>query len=144
MIEKFSSIWNLNLLVIDNHPITVGKLLIALGVAIVGIIIVSIFNRILGNRLLTRTRFKKTTASVIQKMLTYFAYVLVLLFALRLLNVPLTAFAFLGGAIAIGVGFGAQNLINNFISGFIIMAERPISIGSLIELDGVLGMAFSR
>ena len=140
MIEEFSSVWNFRLLVIDSHPITVGKLLIALGVAIVGIIIVGILNRVLGNRLLTRTRFKETTASIIRKMLSYFAYVLVLLFALRLLNVPLTAFAFLGGAIAIGVGFGAQNLINNFISGFIIMAERPISIGSLIELDGVLGM----
>jgi small-conductance mechanosensitive channel len=73
-------------------------------------------------------------------MFTYFAYILILLFALRLLNIPLTAFAFLGGAIAIGVGFGAQNLINNFISGFIIMAERPISIGNLIEVDGVLGL----
>lgn len=140
MIKDFSSLWNLRLLVIDGHPITVGKLLIALGVALVGIITVSILNRTLGNRLRSRARFKETTASAIQKMLTYFAYVLVLLFALRLLNIPLTAFAFLGGAIAIGVGFGAQNLINNFISGFIIMAERPIRIGSLIELDGVLGM----
>ena len=65
---------------------------------------------------------------------------MIFLFALRLINVPLTAFAFLGGAIAIGVGFGAQNLINNFISGFIIMAEQPIGIGNLIELDGVIGM----
>jgi potassium efflux system protein len=72
-------------------------------------------------------------------MFTYFAYLLILIYALRMLNIPLAAFAFFGGAIAIGVGFGAQNLINNFISGFIIMAERPISIGNLIEVDGVLG-----
>jgi potassium efflux system protein len=85
------------------------------------------------------TPLRETTASAIQKVFTYFAYLLVLLFALRMLNIPLAAFAFLGGAIAIGVGFGAQNIINNFISGFIIMAERPISIGNLIELDGVLG-----
>lgn len=44
--------------------------------------------------------------------------------ALRMVNIPLTAFAFLGGAIAIGMGFGAQNLINNFISGFMIIGER--------------------
>jgi small-conductance mechanosensitive channel len=57
-----------------------------------------------------------------------------------MVNIPLTAFAFLGGAVAIGIGFGAQNLINNFISGFMILGERPINIGDLIEVDGVLGM----
>jgi small-conductance mechanosensitive channel len=63
----------------------------------------------------------------------------VALFALRIVNIPLGAFAFLGGALAIGVGFGAQNIINNFISGFILMTERPIGIGDLVEVDGVLG-----
>ena len=114
MIEEFTSVWNFRLLVIDTHPITVGKLLIALGVAIVGIIIVGILNRVLGNRLLTRTRFKETTASTIRKMLPYFAYVLVLLFALRLLNVPLTAFAFLGGAIAIGEATEAYSWFSGY------------------------------
>ncbi|MFC1885403.1 mechanosensitive ion channel family protein, partial [Thermodesulfobacteriota bacterium] len=95
--------------------------------------------RIIGNRLLTRTPLKRNSALAIQKMFAYSAYVLVLLFALRMVNIPLAAFAFLGGAIAIGVGFGAQNIINNFISGFIIMTERPISVGALIEVDGVLG-----
>jgi len=139
MLENFSSVWNFEVFVIDGHPITVGKLVVALGIFIVGIIAVRILNRTLGNRFLIKTRFKETTASVIQKTFTYFAYLLILLFALRMLNIPLAAFAFLGGAIAIGVGFGAQNLINNFISGFIIMAERPIGIGNLIEVDGVLG-----
>ncbi|MFC1822646.1 mechanosensitive ion channel family protein [Thermodesulfobacteriota bacterium] len=97
------------------------------------------FLKIIGRYLLSFTHLKETTASAVQKVLTYFAYLLVLLFALRMVNIPLTAFAFLGGAIAIGVGFGAQNLINNFISGFIMMAERPISIGDLIEIEGVLG-----
>lgn len=139
MLENFSSVWNFKVLVMDGHPITVGKLVIALGIFIVGIIAVRILNRTIGNRLLARTRFKETTASAIQKMFTYFAYLLILLFALRMLNIPLAAFAFFGGAIAIGVGFGAQNLINNFISGFIIMAEQPIGIGNIIEIDGVLG-----
>jgi small-conductance mechanosensitive channel len=56
-----------------------------------------------------------------------------------MVNIPLAVFAFLGGAVAIGVGFGAQNIINNFISGFILVTERPISIGDLIEVDGTLG-----
>ena len=59
--------------------------------------------------------------------------------ALGLLGVPLGAFAFISGAVALGVGFGAQNIINNFISGWILMGERPIRIGDLLEIQGTLG-----
>ncbi len=59
--------------------------------------------------------------------------------ALDLVNVPLTAFAFVSGAIAIGVGFGAQNIINNFISGWILMWERPIRIGDFLEIGDTRG-----
>ncbi len=58
---------------------------------------------------------------------------------LALLNVPLGAFAFVSGAVAIGVGFGAQNIINNFISGWILMWEKPIRIGDFLELGDVTG-----
>lgn len=132
-------IWNFQLVVIDGNRVTVGKFVIALIILLLGIIVVKYGMRAILKRLILRTHFRETTASTIQKMFTYFAYLLVALFALRIVNVPIAAFAFLGGAIAIGVGFGAQNLINNFISGFILMAERPISIGNLIEVDGVLG-----
>lgn len=139
MLEDFSQLWQFKIIAIDNHPVTVGKLIIALLVLVIGFVVVRISFRLLGSRLLSKTPLKKSTASAIQKMFTYFAYLLVLLFALRMVNIPLAAFAFLGGAIALGVGFGAQNIINNFISGFIIMTERPITIGNLVEIDGVLG-----
>jgi len=58
---------------------------------------------------------------------------------LDFLNVPITAFAFLSGAVAIGFGFGAQNIINNFISGWILMWERPIKIGDFLEVENAKG-----
>ena len=61
------------------------------------------------------------------------------LVTLDLLRIPLTAFAFISGAIAIGVGFGAQNIINNFISGWILMWERPIKIGDFLEMGELRG-----
>jgi potassium efflux system protein len=137
--RQLAEIWNFNLLVIDNNPVTVGKVTIALLILVLGIMVVKYLLHAILARLIRRTHFKQTTASAIQKVIVYFAYLMVVLIALRLVNIPLGAFAFAGGAIAIGVGFGAQNLINNFISGFIIMGERPISIGNLIEVDGVLG-----
>ena len=54
---------------------------------------------------------------------------------------PLTAFTILGGALAIGVGFGSQALINNFIGGLIMLAERPVRLGERItfgDFDGVV------
>ena len=140
MIGKISRVWGQELLKIDKDAVTVGELVIAIGVVLAGIIIVRILNRTLGDRLFGKLHFRENTSLTIRKIINYFAYVLVFLFALRLIHVPLTAFAFLGGAIAIGVGFGAQNLINNFISGFIIMGEQPIAVGNIIELDGLMGM----
>jgi small-conductance mechanosensitive channel len=47
------------------------------------------------------------------------------------------AFAFVSGALAIGVGFGAQNIINNYISSSILMGERPINVGDFLDVEGV-------
>jgi len=66
---------------------------------------------------------------LLDEIINYIIIFLIVILALRVVNIPLTLFTFLGGAVAIGVGFGAQNLLNNFISGFIVMAEQPIKIG---------------
>jgi MscS family membrane protein len=71
----------------------------------------------------------------------YVLLVSITLAALHKMNVPLTAFTILGGALAIGVGFGSQALINNFISGLIMLAERPVRIGERVlfgNYDGVI------
>jgi small-conductance mechanosensitive channel len=74
------------------------------------------------------------------KSLTFYVFVIVFgLAALRFINIPITVFTFLGGAIAIGIGFGSQNILNNFISGLILLAERPIKVGDLIEIDELYG-----
>ncbi|MBU3952113.1 MAG: mechanosensitive ion channel [Proteobacteria bacterium] len=137
--QTVKSLWNMEIWVVDQKSVSVGKVFFALFILATGIIFSRFFLHHIHKRILATSQFKETTASAVHKALSYFAYLLVFLFALRIVNIPLTAFAFLGGAIAIGVGFGAQNLINNFISGFIILGERPIHIGDLIEVEGVLG-----
>jgi small-conductance mechanosensitive channel len=54
---------------------------------------------------------------------------------LKYFAIPLTVFAFFGGALAIGLGFGTQTLIKNFISGIIVLFERKIRVGDIVELD---------
>lgn len=133
-------IWQLEIWSIDNHPLTVSKLVVALLILFAGLFSIRYIVGYLDSRLAAFTHIPASRLSVIRKLVSYAGYLLIMLFALRMVNIPLGAFAFLGGAIAIGVGFGAQNLINNFISGFIIMGERPINIGDLIDVDGALGM----
>ncbi len=137
--EPLQRLWEYELWVIDGHSVSVRKLAAALIILVAGMLAVRVLLRALGRRLHALHNLRENTAASIQRVLSYFLYLMVLLFALRVLNVPLAAFAFLGGAIAIGVGFGAQNLIGNFISGFILMLERPINLGDLIELEGVVG-----
>jgi small-conductance mechanosensitive channel len=57
-----------------------------------------------------------------------------------MLRIPVTALAFISGAVAIGIGFGAQNIINNLISGWILMSERPVRIGDFVEIDAHRGV----
>ncbi len=88
---------------------------------------------------LRKTKIEPDLVLLIQRIYVVVALVIVAMTILELLNVPLTAFAFISGAVAIGVGFGAQNIINNFISGWILMWERPIRIGDFFEIGDVKG-----
>jgi small-conductance mechanosensitive channel len=59
--------------------------------------------------------------------------------SLLLAGIPLAAFAFVGGAVAIGVGFGTQALFKNLLSGVLVLVERPFRLGDVIEVDGMRG-----
>ncbi len=90
-------------------------------------------------RRLEKTPIQPDAVHAIRRILFYSLIIAVAITALGLLHVPLAAFAFISGAIAIGVGFGAQNIINNFISGWILMSERPVRIGDFVEIEGAHG-----
>lgn len=93
----------------------------------------------LGRRLKAKNK-DPNVIHLIQRLLYVVAFMIIFMTTLSMLNVPITAFAFLSGAIAIGFGFGAQNIINNFISGWILMGEKPIRIGDFLEVEGVKGI----
>ncbi|MCR9184986.1 MAG: mechanosensitive ion channel [Halieaceae bacterium] len=136
--EQLNRILQVPLIVFGDVSITMAQVLTVLALLVGGIFFVLWSGRFLRSRMLKRN----IDPNVVQ--LTFRAYLIlgmaiVGMSTLDLLSVPLAAFAFVSGAVAIGFGFGAQNIINNFISGWILMWERPIKIGDFLELGEVRG-----
>src|SRR5438552_12613486 len=90
-------------------------------------------------RVLRRTRLDPSLQFAVAKIGGYVFIVLGFYISLQVVGINLTSLAVVAGAIGVGIGFGLQNVINNFVSGLIILAERPIAIGDRIEIGGVAG-----
>jgi small-conductance mechanosensitive channel len=139
MWEQLSAIWNYPLYTMsDGVSIAVRQVVLVVIILPLGFFASRWVQRSLAKRL-EKSKLHADAANIIQRVVFYSLLVAVAITALGLLHVPLAAFAFVSGAVAIGVGFGAQNIINNFISGWILMSERPVRIGDFIELDGSHG-----
>lgn len=78
---------------------------------------------------------RKIAANTIRALLLFVG----LLFALSAAGIDLTALGVLGGALGVGIGFGLQKLAANYVSGFVILAERSLRIGDMVKVDGFEG-----
>lgn len=90
-------------------------------------------------RLLRRTRLHAPLQYAIAKISGYIFIVIGLYAALMAVGVNLSSLAVVFGAVGVGIGFGLQNIVHNFVSGIVILAEQPIAIGDRVEVGGVAG-----
>jgi small-conductance mechanosensitive channel len=135
------NIWKFEITNVGDTPISVDKIVQCLTMLIGGWVASRLFSAMFANRFLKRFRLSKDATAAVRTLAFYFLMVIVTLYTLRTFNVPLTAFTMLGGALAIGIGFGSQALVNNFIGGLIMLAERPVRLGERIifgNFDGVV------
>ncbi|MBT8040133.1 MAG: mechanosensitive ion channel [Xanthomonadales bacterium] len=141
--SDFEKYWNLTLVTLSNGAtITVAQVVLTIAVVVLSLMAIWWLQRLLG-RQLAKSNVDPNVAQTIQRVVFYSLLVLVFITALGLLRIPVTALAFISGAVAIGVGFGAQNIINNLISGWILMSERPVRIGDFVEIDQHRGVVES-
>lgn len=136
--DKLNNFLDITLLDFADTSITVGQVITVVLTVLLGSLFVIWVTRALRNHLTKRVR-SQDLVQMLSRAFLIMGFVVLTFIVLDLLQVPLTAFAFISGAVAIGVGFGAQNIINNFISGWILMWERPIKIGDFLELGEVRG-----
>lgn len=144
-------VWNFELFAVEDtvevagqkvttsRGVTIGKSLGAVILFLVGFLIVSFAGRRMQGVLVSRFSVDGQTANVLRRWVVALAVFLLIILTLNLARIPLTVFAFLGGALAIGVGFGTQTLIKNFISGILLLLERKVRVGDIVEVEGIVG-----
>jgi len=112
-------------------------LLIALLIAVFWIS--SRTKRFLFDRLLTKSGLDRALQYAISQIVSNIVLIVGIIIVLENTGIHLGALAVFAGAVGVGVGFGLQNITSNFISGLVILAERPITIGDRIEVAGIAG-----
>lgn len=123
-----------------RRSITIGKVLKALAILLGGYWMSIVLARFAEKKAIHRFHMDPNVANIIRQWALAFFFTILVIVTLMSVKIPLTAFAFLGGALAIGVGFGTQNLLKNIISGILLLMERPLRVGDVIEVDGIRGM----
>ena len=149
------SIWNYEIIAVDDvmvldgrevrikRSVTIGKSVGALFILIVGFMVISRIIRRTLQLAVSKGNLGASKSVIIGRWMAMVTGVALIVTAFNLVEIPLSAFAFFGGALAIGVGFGTQNILKNLISGVMLLIEKPIRIGDLVEVDGVTGTVTS-
>jgi small-conductance mechanosensitive channel len=136
--EQLNRILQTPVIVFGDISISLLQIFTVLAFAVIGVMLVLWSSSFLRRRLGKRG-VDVNLVELVSRAWLIAGMLIVVVSTLDLLSVPLAAFAFVSGAVAIGFGFGAQNIINNFISGWILMWERPIKIGDFLEIGDVRG-----
>ncbi len=119
--------------------ITLGGVLGFFLILLVGYALSSSIRFLLREEMLKRFHLARGLPELIASTFHYLLLLLVFFFAVNAGGVELNKFTVLTGALGVGVGFGLQNIVNNFISGLILQFERPIHIGDVLDIDGTTG-----
>lgn len=108
---------------------------IILGVGIAATIVLSfIIRKVVSARMKNKRNFDRSQILVYTRVLHYITMLFGILITFRVADIPITAVLASSAALLVGVGFGIQNVVNNFICGLILLFEKPIKIGDYIRV----------
>lgn len=124
---------------IGTSQVTVGSVLVLVISIGLFLLLAKLLARALHAIVLRRTEIGEGSAFALSKVVQYTVVTIGLVVSFQLIGLDLSSLAVLLGAIGIGIGFGLQNLVSNFIAGVVILFERPITVGDRVQVGGVEG-----
>ena len=125
---------------IGSVTISLGGILLGAVVFGLGWLLTRSFQRWLDQSVLERGRVDVGVRNSVRTIVGYVCLALVALFALSIAGVNFAGLAVVAGALSVGIGFGLQNVVSNFVSGLILLAERPFRVGDIVETGSTLGV----
>ncbi len=116
-----------------------SDILMAVAVLILGMLGIRVLKEWLGERLLPETNMDAGMRASLVTLVGYIGVVLLAVVVMSTLHVSLTNLTWVVSALSVGIGFGLQAIVQNFISGLILLTERPVKVGDWVSLAGVEG-----
>ncbi len=137
--DYLTALFETTLFTIKETPITLFSLLIFVLFLVGFSFFASFVKRLLNNKILPKFIHDSGLRYTLARMSQYVIVIIGLLFSFQFLGIDLTGLAVIFGFLSVGIGFGLQNITSNFISGLIVLFERPISVGDRIMVNGIEG-----
>lgn len=124
---------------LQQTPVTLLSMIIFVVFITSFILFGGFIRRTLQNRILPRFEIERGLRYTLSSVTYYIIVTLGVLISFQFVGLDLSSLAVIFGLLSVGIGFGLQNITNNFISGLIVLFERPISVGDRVEVGGVEG-----
>jgi small-conductance mechanosensitive channel len=130
---------NFQLFKVSNAPVTVASILIFLLLITFFVVIGIWIRRNLNRRILKRLKVDAATSYTLSRISQYLIITIGVLISFNFVGINLSSLTVIFGLLSVGIGFGLQNVTANFISGLIILFERPISVGDRVVVSDIEG-----
>ncbi len=120
---------------VGELQISLGVVLMAIAVLYLSLIVSWIIQALLDAEIMSRQGMEHGVKVAVKTLVHYSLILLGFLLAISVAGIDMSKFAILAGALGVGIGFGLQNIVNNFISGLILLFERPVKVGDTVSID---------
>jgi potassium efflux system protein len=120
---------------IGDTTVTTASLVAAIVILVATYVVARIARRLVSDRLLARTRLSVGVRYMLGRFTAYTVFVFGAIMALQTIGIRATTLTAFGAALGVGIGFGLQDIVKNFVAGLVILIERPFEVGDRIEID---------
>jgi len=138
----FNSIWDFlqkPIFTVSGEGISIASFFYFLLTIFLAVVASRLLVRFLKRNVYSKTEIERGAQYTLSRLLKYVVIAAGFLVALQMIGFDLSILAVFGGLFGVGIGFGLQNIFSNFASGLILLLERPIQVGDIVEIDGLLG-----